>query len=201
MKVPRITIVTSRDYYGLLLENKFEETQGVSVVFNSSERLARIFGLLQRHSLSTRFLVKAMVCRLRDFRVLPGRTSLRNELSLREYLRVSSTEVVIMFRMGIIVSGETLKNWTVVNVHVAKLPDYAGLGSILKALDAKDYCQLATAHRAVEKFDAGSKVLAIPYRLSPQLSYCQNERNAYLTGIKVVEALVNRFQRQVSGFE
>lgn len=190
--MPKITIVTSKDYYGRSLEQEFKDRHDVSVVFYSLAKPGRVLKLLRRGVVSVRFLLRVFICRLKDFRILPRRLVFSRESDLRRHLKKSGSEVLIMFRMGLVVSDEILSELYVVNVHVARLPNYAGLGSILSALDARDFNQVATAHEAVARIDSGRVLVEFPYTLNPRLCYCRNERNAYITGIEVVKDMVAR---------
>lgn len=192
MILARITIVTSKDFYGRALEQEFQDRHDVSVVFNSLAKPGRVLKLFRRGSVSVRFLLRAVVCRLKDFRILPRRLVFSGDSDLRHHLEKSGSEVLIMFRMGLIVPAEILSNFYVVNVHVARLPTYSGLGSILSALDARDLNQVATAHEAVGRIDSGAVLAEFPYTLDPLLSYCRNERNAYAAGIEAVKEMVAR---------
>jgi methionyl-tRNA formyltransferase len=191
--VAKITVITSKDRYGLILEKKFKKNPNVLLVFSGNPKATKTFRLMRIGSLSLRFLLKTLICRIKDFRFLYGRKTLNTVSELNTHLVETSTEILIMFRLGIIVPEEILIKYMVVNVHVAKLPQYGGLGSILTALDARDFSQFATAHIATKEIDSGSILLEIDYTLNPSLTYCANEQKAYAAGITVVERLVRRF--------
>lgn len=193
MILAKIVIATSKDYYGEAIEREFRDKRNVSVVFNAIAKPARVVRLFRRGSLTLRFLVRAVFCRIRDYRRMPGRLVFSSDGDLSNHLEKSGSDVLIMFRMGLIVSDEILSNFRVVNVHVARLPTYAGLGSILSALDAGDLDQVATAHEAEGRIDSGAILAEVPYSLDPRLHYCENERNAYGVGISVVKEMVARF--------
>lgn len=193
MSAVAITVVTTRDRYGLMLEKTFEMHPNVFVAFVSPPGIPRVFRLIRKGSISLRFLMKTLICRLRNIRILSSRKPLDSVSALDGHLAETSTEILIMFRMGILIPEEILGRYRVINVHVAKLPEYAGLGSLLAALDAGDFAQCATAHMATTKVDSGSVLLEIPYSLDPSLTYCRNESVAYAAGVVAVEQLISRF--------
>lgn len=201
MSAVAITVVTTRDRYGLLLEKKFEKNPNVSVAFVSPPGVPRVFRLIRKGSISVRFLMKTLICGLRNLRILSSRKPLDSVSALDAHLAGTSTEILIMFRMGILIPEEILGRYRVINVHVAKLPEYAGLGSLLAALDAGDFAQCATAHTATTKVDSGSVLLEIPYSLDPSLTYCGNESVAYAAGVVAVEKLVSRFSQPLADLE
>lgn len=197
----KVTVITTRDIYGKKLEKEYRDCDDISIVFHSAPRPSKILNIFKRGSVSVRFLFLASLCRLKDYRIMFGRRVFSGESDLSAYLHGSRSDVLIMFRMGLIVSERILSNFYVVNVHVARLPTYAGLGSILSALQAGDVDQVATAHEAVGKVDSGAVIRELPYTLDPLVSYCRNERNAYASGIQLVKELADGFSNRGEGFE
>lgn len=201
MSVVAITVATTLDRYGLLIEKKFEKDSNVFIAFVSPPRVPRVFRLIRKGAISVRFLMRTLVCRLRDLRIFSPRITLDSVSALDAHLAGKSTEILIMFRVGFVIPEEILGRYRVINVHVAKLPEYAGLGSLLAALDAGDFAQCATAHTATTKVDSGSVLLEIPYSLNPSLTYCENESVAYAAGVVAVEQLVSRFSQPHADLE
>lgn len=193
MSLPSIMIATSKDRYGLSVDRKFRDRPNVRVTFVEAPRAARVFRLLRKGSISARFLWYASLCRARDLRPFSRKRVAKSAQELNTELVTASTDILIMFRMGIILPEVVLRSCMVINVHVAKLPLYSGLGSIRAALDAEDYAQCATAHIATSEIDAGLILFEVPYLLDPKRDYCSNEARAYQAGIDTIEQLVDAF--------
>lgn len=177
-----------------MIEKMFEETLNVNVVFNSSKSLKRTLRLLTKGSVSFRFLVKNLLCQLKDYRFFWNPKKINTVKDLVAHLNRTSSQILVMYRTGIIIPKFVLDHYQVINVHVTRLPKYAGLGSVLAALDAKDLNQCATAHRASLEIDSGEIIFQIPYELDLNLSYCSNESKAYSTGIQVITRIVESFK-------
>ena len=72
------------------------------------------------------------------------------------------------------------------NVHCARIPDYAGLGAIYRALNDGSLEQLAVMHKVTDAIDKGEIIATKRYQLDPKLSFHENENIAYLTGIDLI---------------
>lgn len=186
MRSNRILIVASADKFGAELKVKLEASEGVFFAFDKSPVFIRSFKLLKAKAVSLRFLFLAGVCGALRHR---GATTGQFVNDWQGVMRLATrlnVQKIIMFRMGLFLPKQITGKFEVLNVHAARLPDYQGLGSILRALDAGDLCQHVTIHRATSKIDSGEVLMTFDYKMDKSRSFCYNENVAYSSGVDAV---------------
>ncbi len=161
------------------------------LLIDKSMTLQRVWRVLSRGRLRLRDFVRMAVAELmRANPEIPQSlefSSIRNNADLLEQILIHQATTVYLFRAGLIINKSILeRDVEVLNLHCAKIPEYGGLAAIARALRDKAYEQFATLHRVTEAIDRGEVVRQIPYRLSPTLSYRENEDLAYETGIQLL---------------
>lgn len=100
--------------------------------------------------------------------------------------RLRETDVVL-FRAGLIISGQTLAHLRVRNIHCADVPEFGGLASIYRAIRAGRLSQNATLHVVTDRIDEGEVLDREPYQMEPNNSYAENENAAYEAGLVLLE--------------
>jgi methionyl-tRNA formyltransferase len=112
---------------------------------------------------------------------------IRSNVDLLEKIKGYAVDRVYLFRAGLIINKKVIEAGPeILNIHCARVPDYGGLGSIMRALEAEAYEQEATLHRVVERIDEGEVIATLPYNLDKALTYRQNEEIAYDAGIRLL---------------
>ena len=161
----------------------------VLVVVDCSTGLCRVFRLLIKKRLSLLLLIRMAWCSFLRKGENPSRKfdRIKSNDSIQSLLKLHRPECVVLFRAGLVINVETINTGIpMLNIHCARIPEYAGLGSIYKALKDKAWEQEATLHRVTKTIDGGEVIISEPYRLDPQKSYCENEDIAYKAGIRLL---------------
>ena len=66
---------------------------------------------------------------------------------------------IILFRAGLIIRKSVIETGIqIFNIHVAKVPEYGGIGSINRALQDEAFDQFACFHRVTDKIDEGEVI-------------------------------------------
>lgn len=186
----KILIITSNDQYGDVIFQKYRHRDEVLVIFHDISSLARIRRLLSGEKITIRFLLKTFWCRLRFMKIFRKSLTFSDITQIESFLESYCISNVIMFRCGIILPTRFIDKYRSINIHAANLPEFSGLGSILRALDAGAYNQCVTVHYASSSIDAGKIIFQVPYKLDPRLSYCANEDQAYRTGLRALDLTI-----------
>ena len=186
MQVNRILVVTSADRFGAELKVRLKGSESIFFAFDKSPLFVRTVKLLAAKAVSFRFVLRAVVCgALSSRKTVSGQFVNDWEGVMRLATRLD-VQKIVMFRMGLFLPKEITGKFEVLNVHAARLPDYQGLGSILRALDAGDLQQQVTIHRATSKIDSGEVLMTFDYEMDKSKSYCDNENVAYSAGVDAV---------------
>lgn len=158
----------------------------VDIVVDRSTNIRRIMRLLANRRLSVSLLIKMVFCSILRKGKKPPRSMVKitsNE-SLCALLSRGNFSRVFLFRAGLVINSELIKmGIPMLNIHCAKIPEYAGLGSIWNAIHDKAWHQEATLHHVTSTIDGGTTVDFEPYTLIPDKTYCENENIAYKAGI------------------
>lgn len=188
-------ILTSRDYYGSVVEDCFKLNAKVTFAYCSNPSLHKLHKLLRMKVLPLSFILKSILCKIKNYRFLRNSIVIYSIKDLESVLQQNTFSIILLFRANLIIPNTILSRYKVVNVHAAKLPEYRGLGAIYSALKSKDYEQKVVAHIATSKIDSGTILIERNYVLNPSKTYCVNERIAYLKGIEVLKDLVHVFSK------
>ena len=158
------------------------------IVVDTTSLYRRVLRLLRRGSLTAPMLLQmawAEMCRKGE--PAPPLPTVKNNHDILSVIKKYGIDTAFLFRTGIIINSSVLAtDVNVMNIHCAKLPDYAGLGAIYKALKNEEFYQEATLHRVAKQIDLGETVETLPYALRPELSYRHNEDIAYEAGAKLL---------------
>ena len=123
----------------------------------------------------------------KDHQIHRSFDQVRTNSDIESLIKKYAINTVILFRASIIINKDLINsNVEFINTHCARIPDYAGLGAINKALKNKDFDQEATLHHVAAKIDAGKIIATLPYQLSSSFSFRENENIAYNAGIDLV---------------
>jgi methionyl-tRNA formyltransferase len=189
MPASKDTLLVGHDKIGRKLIHAIEE-RGLRVrtYLDKSTTSRRVIRLLLRRRLKTLDLFKMYRAetlrkdwKIRDY---PPVTTYAKLCSLLTHQR---PDRVFLFRSGMILRKNLLDTRIeFYNVHCARLPGYEGLGALLHALGKRDLDQHATLYRIDGRIDQGEIIDTEPYRLSPCLSYQENEDVACEAGIRLL---------------
>lgn len=161
-------------------------------VADRSLSLVRLFRLLSRGSVRPDWLARQLWSRSRqreslDANGLAFDAAVRSIDDLARFLdEHPETEKLVAFRASLVLPKRILSRLPCFNLHCAKLPEYAGLGAISRALRAGDLHQAATLHRMAPRVDAGEVISTEPFALDPKIAYWKNELEAYLAGARLL---------------
>lgn len=186
----RPLILTSDDYFGHRLVRVLErQSPPVWICYDATAVSPwRMLHLIRRRRLRLRHVFQmahAAICRPRMPR--PDHPRIRTNAELLDKLRQLSPTAVYCYRAGLILSREVLdEGIPCFNIHCAKLPEYAGLAAICRALEAGDYQQEAVLHRMTVRIDVGAALRRELYFLNPDLSYQENEKKAFTAGLRLL---------------
>lgn len=181
-------LVVGGDKIGRSLLGRLPPGVEVEIVIDRSSSWRRVASVLLKRAISpvALWLMWRAESRRTDTRV-GAYSSIRSNDELLEVVRRMHPRRIILFRAGLILNRALLDAGAeVLNLHCARLPDFAGLGAIHRALRRGDLQQCATLHRVTERIDAGKVVATLPYALDPARSYFDNEQMAYETGIALL---------------
>jgi hypothetical protein len=190
----RILVVTSADKFGAELKARLEGSESIFFAFDKSPLFVRAVKLLAARAVSFRFLLRAVVCGALTNRKTVSGQFVDNWEGVMRLATGLGVQKIIMFRMGLFLPKQITGKFEVLNVHSARLPDYQGLGSILRALDAGDLHQQVTIHRATSKIDSGEILMTLKYTMDKSKSYCDNENVAYSAGVDAVAKYVSQIE-------
>ena len=170
-------------------------SEHIEVVIDQSTNIRRIIRLLANKRISLSLLIRMLLCSILrkgkkpsgSIKIITSNQSLQELLCSRKFARV------LLFRAGLIINAESIKTGIpMLNVHCAKIPEYAGLGSIWNAIRDKTWHQEATLHHVTTTIDGGDIVDSEPYALDPKKSYCKNENIAYQAGFRLLKRSLER---------
>ena len=162
---------------------------------NGSRSLKRIVKLLRRGSLAFPVLIKMISAEAgRTNYSIPPIKQVKTNADLLEIIKSDHIERIILYHVGMIIHKTVLQTGVVVlNIHCARLPDYAGLMAIHRAIRAGDLDQEATLHFVNEKVDSGDIIRTIPFRLDKSKSYKANEDIAFQAGEQLLLTLLDTY--------
>ena len=164
------------------------------IACDKSTNFKRVIKLLKSKKLSIFLFFKMFLAEILRKGEKPKKNilTIKSNKTLLELLKKNNYEKVILFRAGLIVNKQVLETGiNILNIHAASLPNFAGIGSINKALIKKIYCQKATLHKVVESIDSGEVISELDYKLDPKKSYLENEDIAYSAAIKLLIKTLN----------
>ena len=187
-------IIVGNDKIGGKALQKIKNFSGIEVFCDRSTNIKRVIKLLRRKKLTILLVFKMFFAEILRKGEKPKKNipTIKSNKTLLELLKKNNYEKVILFRAGLIVNKQVIETGiNMLNIHAASLPDFAGIGSIEKALVKKAYCQKATLHKLIESIDSGEVISELDYKLDPQKSYLDNEDIAYSAAIKLLVKTLN----------
>ena len=178
-------VLVGNDKKGRQFIHRYARQYNVSIVVQDGSRsIRRVIKLLRRGSLSIPVLLKMTWAELRRpyFRI-PDLPHIKTNSELVDIINDQKIEQIVLYHVGLIIRAKVLQTGVeVVNIHSAKLPAYAGLMAIHRALQAHDYAQQTTLHYVNEKVDDGKTITTMPFELAGSKSYMENEDIAFQAG-------------------
>ena len=187
-------VIIGNDKIGGQALKKIHNCKEIEIVCDKSTNIKRVIKLLRSKKLSISLVLKMFLAEILRKGEKPNKNilTIKSNNNLVEILKKNNYEKVILFRAGLIVNKKVIDTGiNILNIHAASLPDFAGIGSINKALIKKAYCQKATLHRLIETIDSGEIISEIDYKLDPNKSYLANENIAYSAAIKLLFKTLN----------
>jgi len=171
-----------------LVANKSIIKDHTKVVFDLSTNISRITQLIRKKRLSPILLLRMFRCECsrsatKGLKTEKEYESIKSNSDFKKIIRTYKPDRVLLFRAGLIINKSIIElGIPLLNIHCAKLPDYAGLGVIWRALKAKDVYQCASLHHVTATIDSGKVLDTEPYELKLSATYCENENIAYRAG-------------------
>ncbi len=187
-------VIIGNDKIGGQALKKIHNCKEIEIVCDKSTNIKRVIKLLRSKKLSISLVLKMFLAEILRKGEKPNKNilTIKSNNNLVEILKKNNYEKVILFRAGLIVNKKVIDTGiNILNIHAASLPDFAGIGSINKALIKKAYCQKATLHRLIKTIDSGEIISEIDYKLDPNKSYLANENIAYSAAIKLLFKTLN----------
>ncbi len=176
-----------------------DQAQNYSVLFalnSGSHSLKRVYKLLKKGSLTVPILMKMTWAELlRPYHTIPRVPRIKTNDDLLAFIENNKVDQVILYHVGLIIRRRVLQTGAkVINIHCARLPKYAGLMAIQRALSSDDLQQAATLHVVNEQVDAGEVIDTIPFQLDPNKSYKENEDAAFQAGQILLENVLKKYR-------
>ncbi|MEZ4273011.1 MAG: formyltransferase family protein [Myxococcota bacterium] len=188
----RTLIVVGNDKLGHLAIAQLQGCVHHDIVLDASSDWRRVASLLLKRRLSLGVVAQmAMADLMRQDAAITSMPIVNSNADLKRLIEQHHYQRIVLFRAGLIINRgliESAKDIT--NIHCARLPDYAGLGAIARALKDGALEQAATLHRVTHKIDGGEILDCEPYQLKPSKSYRHNEDLAYTAGIRLLKRTV-----------
>ncbi|MEM5471124.1 formyltransferase family protein [Hoeflea sp. AS60] len=183
----RELLVVSDDYWGARAEASVQERDDVLIAVDRSGGLIRALKLVLRRSVPLRAAIYMWLAQ----RSLPqekpnARLAFSDNAELRSLAEREQVTDIVLFRAGLIISGKTLENCHVRNIHCADIDGFGGLASIFRAIRAGAFHQTATLHTVTNRIDEGEVLDVEPFELDPKVGYAANENRAYEAGIRLL---------------
>lgn len=181
-------VLVGNDKVGRTLINRIGDTPGVRIAIDLSSNSRRVLKLLRKGTLSLPMVFKMATAEwLRPAVAAGNHPTVASNTELLELIRTHRIERVYLFRAGLIINAKVIASGVeLLNVHCASIERFPGIGSIDRALKARDFEQVATMHRVTTRIDEGEIIATRPYRLDPKSSYRANEDRAYEAGIELI---------------
>ena len=182
-------VLAGDDKIGRTLLSQLVDITELALAVDRSSSLKRVAKLWWRGSLRFQTGAKMAWAEWRRPSVhAPAVPAIRSNLELLQLAQQLQVRRIYLFRAGLIISKTLLESGIdVVNVHCARLPDYAGLAVISRALANRDYSQCATMYHVTKDIDSGAIIDTEFYQLDPINSYTDNENTAYAAGIRLLQ--------------
>lgn len=196
----RVLLILGDDKLGRRCYEQLQLSRGifdnVDLALDRSSSFSRVVRLVGSGRLPLQCVMRmawAEFCRHNALQISDA-IEINSNGDLRELILDNSYVRVLLFRAGLIISGEVLSLGVPFhNVHCASIPEYAGLCSIWRALRDECYHQQATLHVVTKTIDDSSQVLATEsYEMSSKNSYAINEDKAYAAGITLLRRVLER---------
>lgn len=179
-------VVVSNDYWGSRAE-EICNNAGVPCAVDASSSPKRAIRLILRGSIPLPAVARMAVAersrpqaKPKTAHVIGSNTQLRDLAT-----RLRETDIVL-FRAGLIISGQTLAHLRVRNIHCADIPEFGGLASIYRAIRAGKLNQNATLHVVTDRIDDGEVLDRERYLMRRDNSYVTNEMAAYEAGLTLL---------------
>jgi methionyl-tRNA formyltransferase len=182
----RTLVLVSDDYWGARAA-EICERQGACPVIDRTLSATRALKLVLRGSLPLPAALAIWQARRSLPQVRPQAAAVSSNASLRALCAHLKADRLLLFRAGLIISGEILKDFEVQNIHCADIRGFGGLAAIHRALRVGCHEQCATLHRVTSRIDEGEILDTEPFRLDPERPYAENEFWAYEAGLRLLE--------------
>lgn len=189
MEKKKILLICGNDKLSRKLISQIPDELEYQLAIDTSTNFQRVFKLLlrKRISLNTLFQIAMAELLRNQYRIDHPFTQIKTNREIEDLVKNGHIDTTLLFRASIIINERLINSGIeIINTHCAKIPQYAGLGAISKAIEIKDLDQEATLHHVAKKIDAGRIIAVKQYQLSPGLSYQENENIAYNAGIDLV---------------
>ena len=189
-----ILLIVGNDKIGGKAIKEISNFKGIEIICDDSTNIKRVIKLLRFKKISITLVFKMFLAEILRKGKKPKKSivTIKSNKNLLEIIKKNNYEKVILFRAGLIVSKKVIDTGiNIFNIHAASLPDFAGIGSINKALIEKAYDQKDTLHKLIETIDSGEVISEIDYKLDPNRSYLENENIAYSAAIKLLVKTLN----------
>lgn len=192
---PRTVILASPDPVTVALIARGVRSiprESYALLADRSMTIAKIWHLLSRRRVTAGWLGAQWLLRRRQLRALPSPelgfdADIASNDALIEWIAGSpSIKRLVAFRASLILSPNVISRVPCFNLHCARLPEYAGLSAIARALRARDLDQVASLHLMDTRVDAGEVIETEPFSLDPDLSHWRNDLEAYLAGTRLL---------------
>ena len=190
-----VLLVVSNDHWGAQAEACVPPDADIVVAIDRSGGLSRSLRLVARRSIPVPAAARILLAQRKLPRDRPrSRSSLASNADLQRLAQAHGARDVLLFRAGLIISGETLTRCDVRNIHCADIHGFGGLAAIWRALQARAFDQKATLHRVTNRIDEGEVLDTEPFTLDPRLGYAANEHLAYQAGLRLLARTLRRLQ-------
>lgn len=182
-------LILGNDAVGSWLGNKLkcEEIDNVCIYLDETNNTKRAISLLLNRRIKFTTLIRLFYANiLRQSKPFRSDGHIDSNKQLLNLIKKMQPDQVICFRCGLIINKLVIETGVpIFNIHVSSLPEFPGLGTIEKSINAKAFNQYACLHKIDEGIDTGEVIVKKKYLLNPKLSYKCNEDIAYMAGVNL----------------
>ncbi len=189
MEEKNLLLICGNDKLSRRLLSKLPEERHYHLAVDTSTDIGRIFKLLYRKRMDLKTLLNISIAEFsrEQYKINHPFDLVKTNKNIEDLITKYQIKTIVLFRVSIIINERLINSGVeIINTHCAKIPEYAGLGAINKALKHGDLDQEATLHHVAKRIDAGKVIAVKPYKLDGKLSYRQNENIAYDAGIDLI---------------
>lgn len=189
-------LIVGDDYFSSLLSRDAKNCYGdnLLICIDKSTNIRRVYNLIRKRRLSLGALMKIVIAeKLRAKTSSVFDMKIRSNEDLLHILTDYRPDRVLCYRCGLVINKAVIDlGFPVYNIHCSDLPAYPGIGTIERSIRDGAWSQNACLHLIDEGIDTGLVLKKMPYVMSREFSYKENEDLAYKAGLSLAHDFLAR---------